>query len=383
MKKGFFIKIYAFSHSFCLTRRLFFDIISMYIYVRKAARKTRTVFSGVVGNEALKTKIFSDVVSDSLSHAYIIEGKKGSGKHTIAKMTAAALSCESKDSSTRPLPCGECLNCRKILGNNSADVITVGREEGKASIGVETARFLRSDVYVVPNDLDYKVYIIEEADIMTPQAQNALLLTLEEPPSFVKFFLLCEDAGAMLETIRSRAQILRTEPIREDKMDEYLTSTSHEARSLKASDPTLYGELLMTSQGSIGAALELLDEKKLKHSSENRTIARDFVNAVANGCDSESAALLASRFSTKRESLTEELELILLALRDLIFLSKSENAPLVFFHDRETALILADSTSAKRLMSVYENVSKALDAIAFNANVRLSIIKLFSDTSLL
>ena len=153
----------------------------------------RQMLDSVIGNSLLKSKLLSDILSDTLSHAYIIEGKKGSGRHTIAYMTAAALVCEKLNDTASPLPCLKCPSCKKILGQKSPDVITVTRED-KATLGVDAIRFLRNDVRVVPNDLDYKIYVIEDADTMTPQAQNAFLLTLEEPPEYVKFFLLCEDS---------------------------------------------------------------------------------------------------------------------------------------------------------------------------------------------
>ena len=359
-----------------------FDIIIMYIYVRKAARKMRRIFEGLIGNDGLKKKLFSDVISGSLSHAYIIEGKRGSGRHTVAKMTAAALSCENRESISLPLPCGECLACRKIFSDNSPDVITVGRED-KASIGVDAARFLRSDIRVIPNDLEYKVYIVEDADTMTVQAQNALLLSLEEPPSFVKFFLLCEDAGGMLETIRSRAQILRTEPVVAEAIDSYLTEHYPEALRMKRSDPRAFAELIMTAQNSIGEAISLLDPKYSKKYSEIRAVSREFTEAIVNGIDSEKAALLISKFDSKREAFSVQLESILLSIRDLIALSKSENAPLLFYYDREEALALSDSVGTRVLVRTYDAVNKILDSLSANANVRLSLLKLFSDTGIL
>jgi len=365
-----------------LTRELFFDIINMYIYVRKAARKTRRIFDGLIGNDALKNKIFSDVSSESLSHAYIIEGKRGSGRHTIAKMTAAALCCENRENSSAPLPCGECLACRKIFADKSPDVITVGRED-KASVGIDAARFLRSDMRVIPNDLEYKIYIIEDADTMTVQAQNALLLSLEEPPAFVKFFLLCTDASAMLETIRSRAQILRTELLSPEDIDKYITAKYPEALRMKKSDPTMFGELIMTAQNSIGEAISLLEPKNFKKIADQRLLAKDFTNAVVNGIDSEGAAMLISRFDAKRDVFSSQLENVLFSLRDLIVLSKSENAPLIFYYDREEALTLSDSISTRKLISTYDTVTAMLDALSSNANVRLTTIKLFSDTGIL
>ena len=147
----------------------------------------RKMLDSIIGNSSLKSKLLSDILSDTLSHAYIIQGKKGSGKHTVAYMTAAALSCEKVSDTNAPVPCLNCPSCKKILQKKSPDVITITRED-KATIGVDAVRFLRNDVRIVPNDLDYKIYIIEDADTMTTQAQNAFLLTLEEPPKYVKFF---------------------------------------------------------------------------------------------------------------------------------------------------------------------------------------------------
>ena len=181
----------------------------------------RQYMNNIIANESLRNRLCEDIIEGTLSHAYIIEGKRGSGKHTVATLTAAALACEEKKNAELPLPCMNCPSCRKILQGLSPDVIKVSSLE-KATIGVDTIRFLKEDVSLVPNDLENKVYIIEEADKMTDQAQNAFLLTLEEPPSYVVFFLLCENSEKLLETIKSRAPILRTEPVSIELIDEYI-----------------------------------------------------------------------------------------------------------------------------------------------------------------
>ena len=188
----------------------------------------------VVANDALRSRLCTDILGGKLSHAYIIEGPEGTGKHLIARNIAAALSCICKNEDAIPLPCLHCINCRKIMSGISPDVIYIKREEGKAQIGVESVRLVKSDVAIMPNDLDYKVYIIEEADKMTVQAQNALLLTLEEPPEYVVFLLLCESADLLLETVRSRAPVLRTEPVKPDAMAEFLCSSEQAAARLRA-----------------------------------------------------------------------------------------------------------------------------------------------------
>lgn len=336
----------------------------------------------IVGNDALKSKLCFDLRHSSLSHAYIIEGREGSGRHSVAYLTAAALSCENREKPNADIPCMVCPSCRKILSGKSPDVITIGRDS-KASVGVDTVRFLRTDIHIVPNECDYKIYVIEDADTMTLQAQNAFLLSFEEPPSYVKFFLICRDADSLLETIRSRAQLLRTEPLSADTVDRYLCETDERARTLKALDPFTYGELLMASEHCIGRALEYLDPKKFKPVADDRKTAREFVSSIAAHPDKRRIAELISRFDTKREVVAQQLSNIGTALRDVIVLKKSEHAPLCFYRDRDEALSLGDLTTLPQLIGLYDAVNTARDEILRNSNIRLSLIKLFAGANLL
>ena len=116
-----------------------------------------------------------------------------------ARYLAAGAACETENR-----PCGVCEACRKIRNGISQDVIDVLPEEGKQSVSVDVIRGVRSDAYITPGELDIKVYIIHYADKMNSQAQNALLKVLEEPPSAVRFMLLCSNTAALLPTVRSR-----------------------------------------------------------------------------------------------------------------------------------------------------------------------------------
>ena len=176
----------------------------------------------IIGNDDLYNYFTSCAKNSSLSHAYILLGAKGTGKHTLANLIAAAVNCENKFDSNTEIPCQKCSSCKKIFSNNSADLIYISREKDKASIGVDPIRFIKTDIAVLPNDGDFKVYVIDEAHFMTPQAQNALLLTLEEPPSYVIFILLCEHTETILETIKSRAPILRMKIPPKDEAIKYL-----------------------------------------------------------------------------------------------------------------------------------------------------------------
>ncbi|MBQ9085736.1 MAG: hypothetical protein IJY47_00955 [Clostridia bacterium] len=342
----------------------------------------KKAYTAIVGNEALRERLMHDVLEGTLPHAVILEGPRGSGRHTVARLTAAALLCHCANDPALPLPCMTCPGCRKVLEGKSPDVIPLGCD-GKATIGVESVRFLREDVHVIPNDSDHKIYIIEDADRMTPQAQNALLLTLEEPPVYARFFLLCENAGILLETIRSRAPILRTERLPREQVDCYLCEHDRRAAQMKLADPKGYEELLTAAGNGIGQALEYLDPKVFQPVRQLRALASDFVFTAIKHPSSKTILPLLSRFSTKRDLLRDQLSAVSDALRDLILLKKSDEAPLSFYADRTEAIELCDGASLPTLYQLNEAVRSAIDENARNANVRLCLIKLLVSAELI
>ncbi len=333
------------------------------------------------GNDALRARIGNDIMTHRLSHAYILEGRYGMGKHTLAMQIAAAQSCENKNSDAHPLPCGICKNCKKILEGKSPDVILVSREKGKAQMTVDVVRHLRTDVLTPPNDLDTKVYIIEDAHTMNTQAQNALLLTLEEPPAYVLFLLLCEDAGNMLETIRSRAPVYRLQPLQSEAISRYISQNAPSSQT-SASVGTLE-QVLMAAEGSIGRALDLLSPKESAPILAARQAAMDFLDAAPAKGERMLNALIAygikkdeGKTEIKRDEVTYKLQTLVRALRDLIALRRCDPAtvPLCFFTDREQANAYAMRFGTQELLRLLTAVENALDSISLrNANVRITI----------
>ncbi len=331
----------------------------------------------IVANMPLKTRLCNDVINGKLSHAYIIEGADGSGKELLAQSIAAAVACEHLSDDGYPLPCLECENCRKILNRLSPDVIYVRREDGKAQLGVEASRFIKEDVAIIPNELDVKVYIIEDADKMTVQAQNTLLLTLEEPPRYALFILLCENSGMLLETVRSRAPILRTEPIGAAEMLDHL-HRRNDVSDIDRISETELNEIVMASNGSIGKALDLLKPDNRASMLEYRSTVRTFVSTMLGVRSGGARAELIHLLPTKREELQPLLSGFELALRDLLLLKKSESAPLCFYHDRDEALALSDKRSAPFILKIYEGCVNADEALSHNANVKLTVVELIT-----
>lgn len=337
-------------------------------------------FDRLVGNDALRHRLGTEFSGSSFSHAYIIEGPRGSGKHTLAREIAKAAACLSKDKGQTPVPCGTCKFCRKIESGTCPDIITVSRGEDRATMGVDTVRAMRADVATIPNDLDVKVYIIEDAHTMTEQAQNAFLLTLEEPPSFVLFLLLTEDASALLETVRSRAPVFRMQPIEKEALRSYLL-TSPEAKragaaALADKDPVEFEELLLLAGGKIGTALELLDPQTRLPQTKRRHAVKDIIGALSAPNVGEQLFLTLRGAGQNREELKALFSQLQVALRDLILLSKREHAPLLFFTDKDEALTLTDRLTVGKLFSFAGATEEAIDALSANANVSLTLTHL-------
>ena len=350
----------------------------------------------VVGNPGLLERLDRDIRDGLLSHAYILDGKKGSGRHTVARHIMAAIACENRPGQAvshrdedqmgffdllddtppppreipadAPLPCWECPACVKVLEDKCPDIHIIGRD-GKASIGVDAIRFLRSDVLIPPNDLDTKIYIVEDAETMTVQAQNALLLTLEEPPPYVLFLLLCDGADRLLETIRSRAPVLRLRPIPDGDIRGYLR-----ARRCTLSDEDL-DAVILRADGCIGRALTLADARAVKPILKMRETCDEFMGIMAARRYDHLPAVL-NKFGSKRDGVMELIAMTTLAARDLILLRHGDTVKLKYYTDRDSAEELACRFTTKSLLNLYAALEKTADALEANGNIRLTLMGL-------
>lgn len=339
-------------------------------------------FPNLIGNEPLLAELGGEILSDRLGHAYILEGPAGTGKHTLAMQIAAALACERKSEEGVPLPCLQCPACRKILSGNSPDVILIGRED-KATLGVETVRKMRASAFMAPNELEDKIYIFEDAQAMTAQAQNALLLILEEPPAYLRFLILTDGSVSLLETIKSRAPTLRFSRLSPEQLKARLLETEPEARTLQAQSPVDFCELIAAANGSMGLAKKMLEPKFRQTVLEDRKLARTFAELAASRASAASVISFLGALESTREVVISRFSTMLLCVRDLSLLKQSENAPLCFYYDRENATALAYRFTAPELMRAAREISAAMDALYRNANVRLVLTRFAMQTGLL
>src|SRR3989338_4165690 len=165
------------------------------------ARKHRPgVFDEVIGQEHITELIKNAITAKRIAHAYLFCGPRGIGKTSCARILAKCLNCEKGPTLK---PCGECAACKEIAKGTSFDVLEI---DGASNRGIDEIRALRENVKFAPGYGRYKIYIVDEVHMLTTEAFNALLKTLEEPPEHVKFIFATTDINKVPETIISRCQ---------------------------------------------------------------------------------------------------------------------------------------------------------------------------------
>lgn len=309
------------------------------------------VFDSLYGNGQLKAYIKSKISEGTLPHALIFEGASGSGKLTVALMTAAALSVGFED---------------KILRQLSPDVTVHGVSEGKKSIGISVIRDIRAQAYIKPQELQNRIFIIKNAQLLTTEAQNALLKIFEEPPKGVHFFLLCENATSLLPTVRSRAPVLRMSIFDDAELKEYIIPLNKKAETLSKNSPEAFDTLIRSCGGSIGCALERLGSSSSQ--AENiRERTNELIMRLSEG--KNDGVLL---FFVKNKFQRDELDLILLntayAMRDMLKSKYGTAKHLLYFSSQTDAENFAAEFARSTLMNLYSAIEQQRASLSVNVN---------------
>ena len=214
-------------------------------------RKYRPVdFNSVYGQEEVVTVLKNAIISGKISHAYLFCGPRGTGKTTIAKIIARLVNCDNLVDGN---PCGKCYNCLNYL--NSNDIVEI---DAASNNGVDEIRELRDKINLVPSNAKYKVYIIDEVHMLTTQAFNALLKTLEEPPSHVIFILATTEPHKIPLTIASRCQKFRLSKIDDAKIVARLSEIC-KLEDISIDNDSLF-EIARLSDGGMRDAINFLDQ---------------------------------------------------------------------------------------------------------------------------
>lgn len=322
------------------------------------------IFEGLIGNEDIKSTLGNAIANSEFLHAYIIEGKEGTGKHTVARLAACNIICRDKNCTGD----NKCDMCKKILNGNATDVRFFD------AFKVDDVRKIKETLYESPTECEYKIYVLNNVEKMNVKAQNALLISLEEPPKNVIFFLLCTDATVLLETIRSRAQILRTKPLTSMQIKGHL-----EREHIPTPDAERLDEIILSSGGSLGYVLNMLDEGRAEALLKDREKAKDFATKLLLN-DASTVTMLSSMFNMTRDKLKELFTLSLFALRDLAAVKKSKDAPLCFFTSYREANMLATKHSIQKILYTFSMVEGGIESLNSNSNVPCTLASLISNS---
>ena len=282
-------------------------------------------FSDIIGEDRLTGHLRETIRSGKLSHAYILTGPKGSGKMMLAETFAACLCCTGRGESGDE-PCGECLSCIQAEGHNHPDIVYVQHEKPR-TISVNDIRSLREDTAIRPYQSSHKVYIMEDADLMNPAAQNALLKTLEEPPSYVCILLLAQSEDQFLPTIQSRCVHLRMQPVAEPLVEDYLRST-------RGVEPGWARICAGFSSGSIGRAVSLATDETFR---ERREAAVKLMRGI-HTADTASLAAFAQEAAKDTAVLDETAEFIRMWCRDVMRCAAAGDTDSLFYADEDAAI---------------------------------------------
>ncbi len=317
-------------------------------------------FSDIIGQKKVITSIKNSIRNDRVSHAYILEGSEGIGKQTIASIFASALMCEMEQDTDTKVgePCLECKSCIKCQSGNHPDIKII-----KDKIGIDTIRDFQKDIYIKPYESDRKIYIITHAEKMTVQAQNSLLKVFEEPPRYGVIILTVENASQLLDTILSRAILIRFQVHPQSEVELYLRE---EYPDLKEKIPVLAA----FSGGIIGKAKAIATSEEFgQMRQEVIEIAGKFLN------NSELEVLEATSYFVEHKAHIDSLlEFLLSWFRDVLLIKVLYNSDKVINMDMKNKLeVYANqvrTSAVERIIHVIIDIKKK---ISINTNYQLAI----------
>lgn len=322
-------------------------------------------FKDIIGHEDTIQHLQNAIKKNMVSHAYILQGPEGSGKMMLAEAFAQTLQCSQR--SDPPDACGTCRFCHQAQTHNHPDILYVQHEK-PALISVSEVRTqLVSDVQVKPYYGNRKIYIMEDADKMNPQAQNALLKTLEEPPEYVTILLLTTNAQMLLDTIRSRCVLLNLKSVPDEKITRYLMD------QLKVPD---YQAKLCTAfaQGSVGKAMQLASSD---HFNEIRSNAITLVRR-AKQLDVSELAQMAKSMEEYKISIYDFLDILSVWYRDVLYFKASRDPNGIVFQDQVKQVRQnAQVSSYQGIETILQAIGKAKDRLKANVNFDLTMELLF------
>lgn len=319
-------------------------------------------FEEIRGNTPLVEQLRRSAASGRSSHAYLFLGGAGAGKRLIANTFAKALQCEGEKR-----PCDSCKSCHAFNHGNHPDVIYFQPLKNGKTYTIEDVREqLLETVDLKPFRYEKKIYIIEKADTLNIQSQNALLKTLEEPPAHAVFLLLAERAEAFLPTILSRVVVMKIRPLSAETIADYLMQAGHLAEESHI--------LSAYAQGRIGQALELVEDEGFREMRQDILGKLEALPSMSEG----DAYLLAKDFEVYKNDL-RFLDIMELWYRDLLTAKSLREEGYLIQRDKKDAIFRAAKEPAALLAKKAAAVRTARMRLAQNANFRLTMEVMLMD----
>ena len=316
-------------------------------------------FRDVIGHEHLIEHLQSAIAMGKVSHAYIFDGEKGSGKNFLADRFAAALQCNAEGEK----PCGTCTSCKQAEGRNHPDIIRITHEKPNTISVDDIRQQLCGDVMIKPYKGPYKVYIVDEAEKLNVQAQNALLKTIEEPPVYAVIILLTTNSESFLPTILSRCVTLHLKPAKDSVVRRYLME--------QVKIPDYQADICVAfAQGNIGKA------RRLALSEEFGQMKEHVIHLVKYIQEMDISELIFGmhKITEFKADISDYLDLLMVWYRDVLLYKATWNPSSIVFSDEiHTLRKMASKSSYEGIETILKALDKAKLRLAANVNFDLTM----------
>lgn len=315
-------------------------------------------FDSIIGNEGIKEYFAHVITTGTVSHSYILNGEEGTGKRMFAAAFAAAMQC----SSPGERPCGVCHSCRQAATGNHPDIIYVPHEKPQ-TLGVDDIRKgLVDDIVIRPYSGPYKIYIVDEAEKMSVQAQNAMLKTIEEPPEYGIILLLTTNSSAFLPTILSRCMELHVKPVTMAEEAAYLKERGIEEEQADT--------LLHFTRGNIGKALRMASSDSFS------SMIALITNLLKNGSSMSLEQMLEAiaQLETYKIDIYDCLDFMQMWYRDVLIFKATADINLLLFKNAYSDIKkTASRCGYDGIQIVLESIEKARRRLDANVNFELTM----------
>ena len=315
-------------------------------------------FSEIVGHEQIIEHLQNAIEADKVSHAYILNGPDKAGKMMIAKAFAQTLQCEKGGIE----PCMECHSCKQAMSGNQPDIIYVSHEKPN-TISVDDIRTqINNDIVVKPYSSKRKIYIVDEAEKMNQQAQNALLKTIEEPPAYAVLLLLTTNADTFLPTILSRCVRLNLKAVRDEEIKDFLMK-KHQLPDYQADICVAF------AQGNVGKAIQLASSDSFN---ELKTAALQLLKRL-DDIELYEMTEAVKQISEYKLEINDYFDLMMIWYRDILYFKATNDVNRLVFKDEVYDI---KKQAAKSSYQGIETIIEALEKakLRLNANVNFDLV---------